>query len=191
MRRCLPERWEIQLRFVKKNFIRQEAMGPSRCPCFVNSGLCRFFRRRPKFARAVLARADCPQIVEAVNSSRVPVVEVDLHSVVADSMRGLGAEFGLEHGEQRGIQRRSRCLHGIFLFQLLIFPLPIRLFLSLIIAHRARTLFPEIREVVMAGVAVGPRDVNAGARGHVHLYTRGFSSFIDGYWHRMAILPGD
>jgi len=59
-------------------------------------------------------------------------------------------------------------------------------------AHRCtsrRDTFPEIREIVVAGMAVGPSDVDASSRRHVHLYTGGFSSFIETYGHLIAILP--
>jgi len=74
----------------------------------------------------------------------------------------------------------------IFLSQALIIFSPLFLFSSLIVAHRARTLFPEIGEIIMARMAVRPSDVDAGPRGHVHLYTGGLPSFIDRYRHRMA-----
>jgi hypothetical protein len=77
----------------------------------------------------------------------------------------------------------------IFLFQALIVFLPFFFFQALIVAHRTGTFFPEVREVKVAGMAVGPGDVDAGPRGHVHLYAGGFSSFINRYGHQMAILP--
>jgi hypothetical protein len=77
----------------------------------------------------------------------------------------------------------------IFLFQAFIVLLPLLFFQPLIVAHRAGTLFPEICKIVVAGMTVGPSDVDAGPRRHVHLYTGGFSSFIETYGHLIAILP--
>ncbi len=76
----------------------------------------------------------------------------------------------------------------IFLSQPLIVFSLLFFFPPLIVAHCTGTIFPEIREAVMAGMAIGPSDVNAGPRRHVYLHSAGFSSFIERYRHRMAVL---
>ncbi len=76
----------------------------------------------------------------------------------------------------------------IFLSQPLIVFSLLFFFPPLIVPHCTGTIFPEIREAVMAGMAIGPSDVDAGPRRHVHLHTAGFSSFIERYRHRTAIL---
>jgi hypothetical protein len=60
--------------------------------------------------------------------------------------------------------------------------------LPLIVAHCARTLVAEVCEVVMAGVAVGPCDIHAGARGHMDFHAGRFSSNVKRYRHRLTIL---
>ena len=76
----------------------------------------------------------------------------------------------------------------IFLSQPLIVFSLLFFFPPLIVAHCTGTIFPEIREAIMAGMAIGPSDVDAGPRRHVHLHSAGFSSFIERYRHRMAVL---
>lgn len=71
----------------------------------------------------------------------------------------------------------------IFLFQALIIFSLLFFFPPLVVTHRAGTLFPEISEIVVAGVAVGPGDVDTASRGHVHLYAGGLPSFIERYRH--------
>jgi len=120
---------------------------------------------------AGFAWADGSQKIEAEDARAVPVIEIDLQGVVPDRMSGAGGDLRLEHRQQRGIHLRPRLVGRVCLL------------LALIIAHRAGTLFAQIREVVVAGVAIGPRDVDARARRHVHLHTGGFSPFIDGNGH--------
>jgi len=63
--------------------------------------------------------------------------------------------------------------------------------LPLVVAHRAGALFAQIGEIVVAGVIVGPGDVDSRSRGDVHLYAGRFSSRIDRNGHgRAALLLG-
>lgn len=116
----------------------------------------------------------------------MPIVEIDLQGVIADGMRRLRAEFGLEHGKRRRTHERRRAVR-IFLFQALIIDSLLFFFPSLVVTHGAGTLLPEISEIVVAGVAVRPDDVDTASRGHMHLYAGGLSSFIERYRHGMAI----
>ena len=75
----------------------------------------------------------------------------------------------------------------IFLFQALIIYSLFFFFRSLVITHRAGTLFPQVGEIVVAGVPVGPGDVDTASRRYVHLYAGGLPSFIERYRHWMAI----
>ena len=110
------------------------------------------------------------------------IVEIDLQGVIADGMRSLRAEFGLEHGKRRRTHDRMRSVR-IFFFQALIIYSLLFFFPSLVVTHRAGTLFSQIGEIVVAGVAVGPGDVDTAPRGHVHLYASGLPSFIERYRH--------
>src|SRR5580693_9697154 len=145
-------------------------------------GLC------PIFSGAFLAGANGSQEIEAVDSGRVAVVKINLQGVVADGVRRLCRQLRFVHGEQRRTRRRGRDARGIFFFQLLVFLLPLRLFLPLVVAHGAGTFLAEIGEVVVAGVAVGPSYVDSFSGRHVHFHVGRFSSRIDGNGHGSATL---
>ena len=93
------------------------------------------------------------------------IVEIDLQGVIADGMRRLRAEFGLEHGKRRRTHEWRRSVR-IFFFQALIIYSLLFFFPSLVVTHRAGTLFPQIGEIVVAGVVVGPGDVDSGSGGN-------------------------
>src|SRR5271157_1402724 len=97
------------------------------------------------------------------------VVEVDLDGVVSYLRGGLRAGLGLEHRQDSGGCGGAAGE---------------RLFLcALVIARGARTIIPKIREIEMAFVAIGPRDVHTRARFHVNLYGGRFFALIDWYGH--------
>ena len=128
------------------------------------------------FASARFARADRSQEIEAVDARAMPVIEIDLQGVVADRMSGARGDLRFKHGKQRRTRRRPRLMgRDCFL-------------LPLIIAHGAWTFFAQIRKAIVAGVTIGPGNIDAGARRHVHLHTGRFSPNIDGYGHRVTIL---
>lgn len=107
-------------------------------------------------------------MVVTINASGVAVREADLYSVVADDVGGCGARLGLKHrqGRKCGTPRRSCCGEGFF------FP-------ALIVARGARAFFAQIVEIVVADVAIGPRDVNASAGLHVYFHGGRLSSRIE------------
>jgi hypothetical protein len=140
------------------------------------------------FAGAVLAGANRSQEIEAKNAGGVAVVEIDLQGVVADGACGLRRYFRLEHGQERRIQYEGRCKLGIVFFQLHVFFPALRFFLALVIAHRAWALFAQIREIVVAGMIIGPGDVDPRSGGHVHFHAGRFSSCIDRDGHGRAAL---
>jgi hypothetical protein len=127
------------------------------------------------FARAILARTNRPQEIEAENSRRVAVVKIDLQGIVANRMSRLSRKFGLEHREQRGGQYRISLR-------------PFRQFFhALVIAHRARALLAQVGKIVMARVSIGPRDIDTRSRRYVDFHLCGLSSLIDWDRHRVAV----
>ena len=56
-------------------------------------------------------------------------------------------------------------------------------FFAFVVTGGAGAFVAEIGEIVMAGVAVGPSDVDAGAGGDVDFYGGGFFPLIDGGRH--------
>jgi hypothetical protein len=107
-----------------------------------------------------------------INTSGVAVREADLYSIVADDRGGFGARLGLKHrqGRKCGTPRGSCCGEGFF-------------FSTLIVAGGTGTFVPQIGEVVVAGVAIGPGDVNASARLHVYFHGGRLSSRIEWKGH--------
>ena len=89
------------------------------------------------------------EMIVAEDSGGVAVIEVDLYRVVTHLSRGLSANFGFEHGKRR---RRNYCRSHARVLMLL-FPF--------FIAGSARAFFPQVGEIVVAGVLVGPGDVDA------------------------------
>src|ERR1700676_2340821 len=59
----------------------------------------RLFSAITKGCGAIGARADSAEVLIAEDAGIVAVVEVNLHSVIADLGGGLGANFGFEHGQ--------------------------------------------------------------------------------------------
>ena len=102
-------------------------------------------------------------MVVAIDAGGMAIRKADLHGVVADDRGGLRAGLGLEHRQrEKGVAPRRRRGESFF-------------FAALVVARRAGTLFAQIREIVVAGVAVGPGDVDSRASFDVHLYGRRLS----------------
>ena len=120
---------------------------------------------------ALGAGADGAEVVVAEDAGGVAVGEGDLDGVVADGGGLLRAGLGFEHGESRG-RNGPRPGAGV---GALSYPL--------VIASGAGAFVAEIGEIVVAGVAVGPDDVHAGAAGYVDLYAGGLFSCVDGNGH--------
>src|SRR5580704_5834694 len=127
-----------------------------------------FFRRRTKFARAVFARANFAQVLEAENARRVAIRKLNLQRVVPHRIGALGGDARLIHGQQR------RATRGAALGFLL----------ALVVAQRAGAMIAQIRKIVTAGVLVRPGDFHALARRDVHLDAQRFFSRILCDWHR-------
>jgi hypothetical protein len=109
---------------------------------------------------ALGARADGAEVFVAEDAGIVAIVEVDLHGVIADLRGGLGADFGLEHGQgRRGHGRGFGACAAMLLF-----------LVALLVAGGAGAFFAKIREIVMAGVIVGPGDVHTCSAGDVNFY---------------------
>src|SRR6516164_5412368 len=98
------------------------------------------------------------------------VVEIDLYGVVADLGSGIGARLRFVHGEKwRGGEITSD--HGAF-------------FGAFVVAGGTRAFFAEVGKFVVAGVSVGPGDVDAGAGFDVDFDGGGFLALVDGCGHR-------
>src|SRR5271154_38041 len=108
----------------------------------------------------------------AIDARGVAIRKADLHGIVADDRGGLRAGFRLEHWKRRKcVGGRRRGSESFF-------------FAALIVTGGARTLFAQVSEIVVAGVAIGPGDVDSCASFNVHFYDRRLSSRID--WNRHA-----
>lgn len=101
------------------------------------------------------AGAKRPQVVVAVNSSRVPIAEIDLDGVVSDLSCALRAGFRLIHREK---WRRLKRWPGK---SILLFPL--------IIASRARAVISQVGKLEMARMAVRPANIHSHPGFHVNL----------------------
>src|SRR5437660_11061304 len=87
-------------------------------------------------------------MVVAVDASRVAVGEADLNGIMTHLRGGLGARFGLEHGQRgRGLECRGYLAERLLL-------------LSGVVAGGVATFLPQVRKLVVAGVAVGPSDIH-------------------------------
>jgi len=107
----------------------------------------------------------------AIDAGGVAIGEADLHGVVAYDGSGLRAQLRLEHGKRSkriGTGRRSG--EGFF-------------FAALVIACGAGTFFAQVSEIVVAGVAVGPGDVDPSAGLYVHLHSGRLPSWIEWNGH--------
>ena len=136
----------------------------------LNDFLLAFFRAFAKRAPAFLARAKSAEVIVAEDSGGMPICETDLNSVVADLGGGLRAGFRLKHGQEGRREEIRGGRHRIF-------------FRALVVACRTGALIAKVGEIVVAGMAVGPGDVDTRAGFYVDFYRGGFFSLIDGYGH--------
>jgi len=109
------------------------------------------------------------EIVVAEDAGGVAIVEIDLDSVVADLGGGIGARLGLVHREERGSGEVRG--GGVFFF------------CALVVASGAGAIVAEIGKIEVAGMAVGPGDVDAGAGFDVDFDVDRFFAVIDGGGH--------
>src|SRR5437879_1897155 len=115
--------------------------------------------RSSESAGAIRAGADASEVIIAEDAGGVAVGKGDLDGVIADGCGLLSASLGLKHGQGcRGSWRGTRKRGFSY---------------SLVIARSARTFVAQVWEIVMAGVAVGPDDVDTRAAGHVNFYAGG------------------
>ena len=106
---------------------------------------------------ALLARADFAQEAPGINSQVVAVVPGELDGVLTNAFGRERLGRRLEHGERSGREFRGiTCAASGFG--------------SLFFAHGAGARIAQVDEGVVRDVAVVPLDVNACARGEVHLY---------------------
>ena len=108
----------------------------------------------------------------AIDAGGVAIRKGDLQGVVADDGGPLRAWLGFKHGKRRKGVGGGRCRGESFLFA------------ALVVARGARTLFAQIGEVVVAGVAIGPGDVYTSAGLDVHFHGGRLPSRIE--WNRHA-----
>ena len=115
-------------------------------------------------------------MVVGIDAGGVAVGERDLDGVVPYLGGGVSARFGLEHR-----QGQRRCESGRSFGERIFF-------VTLVVAGGAGTIFAEIDEIKMGGVAVGPCDVHARVGGHMYFYARGFATGMewDGHWEKQS-----
>ncbi len=121
----------------------------------------RLFSEITKSCGALGARADGAEVFVAEDAGIVAVVEIYLNGVIADLAGGLGANFGLVHGQNRRGNGRG-FPSGMLL---VVLPFPFALF----VAGSAGTFVAEVRKIVMTSVIVGPGDVHARSGRYVNL----------------------
>ena len=156
----------------------------SYCPIMKIAGRSwRLFRSvGPEKEGTLRAGTNGAEIIEAVDSRGMAIVKVNLQSVVAHRMRGLGGEPRLEHRQERRTQGKSGRA-WIFTSQLRIFFKAGLFLLPLVIAHGAGALLAQVGEIEMADVFVGPCDIHTSAGRNVDFYLGRFSARIDGNRH--------
>lgn len=108
-------------------------------------------------------------MVVAEDAGSVPVGESDLDSVIADGGSRLSPSLGLEHGQRR-CGSRARGGEGALAD-------------ALVVAGSTGAFFAKIRELVMAGMPVGPTNIDASSAFDVDLYGGWFFSRVDGNRH--------
>jgi hypothetical protein len=105
--------------------------------------------------RAIVARADGPQVVEGEDAGGMAVGEINLDGIVANSLRRPRAGLGLIHRQHT----RSDW------------------------TRRARTFFPQIHKVVVARMSIAPCNIHTFAGGNVNFYAGGLFARVDWRWH--------
>jgi len=118
---------------------------------------------------AGVAGAVSAEVVVAEDAGGVAIVEIDLDGVVADLRGGIGAGLGLVHGENEGAGEAGGS-HGF-------------LFGAFVVAGGAGAIVTKVGEIVVAGVAVGPGDVYAGAGFHVNFDGDGLFALVEWCGH--------
>src|SRR5580704_6537002 len=118
--------------------------------------LLRRHRSAAKRFGAFLARTQGAKVGITENPRRMAVIETDLDCVIADLRGCLRAQFRLVHRQKRRSWKFLRRMR-FFLF-------------PFVVASRTGTVVSEKGEVKMAGVAVGPPNVDTRSRFHVDFY---------------------
>jgi len=122
---------------------------------------------------AFRAGTECAEVVVAEDAGEVAVVEIDLDGVVADLRGGVGAGFWFIHRKKRRSGEIHRA-HVLF-------------FGAFVVTGGAGAVVAEIGEIVVAGVAVSPSDVNACAGLDVDFDGDGLFSLVEGCGHGEVI----
>ena len=115
---------------------------------------------------------DATQVIVAKDARGMAVGKSDLDGIVADRRGSLRARLRLEH-RQSGRRCRTRAGEGALSY-------------ALVIASGAGTLVAKISEIVVAGVTIGPDNVDTGAAGYVNFYRGGFFAGIKRDRHRAS-----
>jgi hypothetical protein len=116
-----------------------------------------------KFVRAGLAGAYFTEVTETENAGRVAIRELNLNRVIPYRRRCFGGYSWLVHRQRR----RNFSLSCGFGF-----------LLPLVIAHGAGTSIAQIGKIVVAGMRIGPGDINALPGGNVDFQARRFFSSV-------------
>ena len=113
------------------------------------------------------------KVVVAEDAGGMAVVEIDLDGVAADLGGGIRAGFRFEHGEKR---RGGKVTlgHGFF-------------FGAFVVAGGAGADVAEVGKIVVAGMAVGPGDVDTGPGFDVDLDGGRFFALVEGCGHKRVI----
>ena len=106
-----------------------------------------------------------------IDAGGMAIRKADLQGVIADDGSGLRTRFRLEHRQcWKGVAPWRRGGESFF-------------FAALVITCGAGTLFPQVREIIVAGVAIGPSDVDSSPGLYMHFHGGRLSSRIDWNGH--------
>ena len=110
-----------------------------------------------EFANADVAGTDFAEMIKAVDAGRVTVGEFDLDGISAHGGGSASRDFGPEHGQSRGVffWRDTFILAIAFA------------------AGGAGAMLAKIGEIIVAGMRVGPGDVDSSAGGDVDFHFDG------------------
>ena len=115
-------------------------------------------------------------MVVTIDSRGMTICEADLDGVIAHLRGGLRAGFGLEHGQSWRGKIQGRCNRRRFFFR------------AFFVAGGAGALFAQVSEVEMAGMAVGPDNVDTRAIADVDFDAGGTFALVDGRGHGSGIV---
>lgn len=117
--------------------------------------LAKSLRLTSEFACARIAGANLAQMIKTIDARGVSVGELDLNSIGSNGR-------GCSSSHLRLVHRKSRRWAGATMIGAALF--------MAFSARCARTVFAQIRKFVMAGMSVGPGNVDARSRRNVNLH---------------------